>query len=366
MFQKVTFFILQKNILKLVKLKMLHRNFVLIVLLFTFSACTRIIYLNSAQVKDNEYDSEFPVLPTTKYLEDINNSVKQVNVIAGYYVYDFSIDSKLKKEDLDEDNIEKIAVNKTYLNSPASGTATIIYNDNHKLALLSCAHIFNFPDTVIINHLDEKGNVTPFIQSIYFKTKETISVPELPESNDFKIIAGNNDKDIIVIGKKYLGSNIVKYKPFNYPEGKAGELKEGDFVYLFGFPRGERMVSTAIVGEANRDKNYGFIIDASVHTGVSGGPVFAIRDGIPNFELVGMVYAIAGEMLQFLGPDTHRAYEPDNQNKYTGDIYLKSTRQIIYGITYVIAIETIEDFFKENRNIFLENGFDSDLFLKKK
>ena len=150
---------------------------------------------------------------------------------------------------------------------------------------------------------------------------------------------------------------------FKFPKGHAKELKPGMFVYLFGYPRGKKMVTTAIVGEIERDKNYGFIIDAAVHNGVSGGPVVAIRDGIPNFELVGMVFALAGEMFQFLSPDESESYDAYSQNKYSGDIYLKSNRQIIYGLTYVKSIEEVKDFFDEYRDEFTDKGYKIGQFL---
>ena len=339
--------------------------FIVTVLYFLILGCTKIIYLDSKHIKDNKYDSEFPNVPTTEYLEIISNSVKLVNVMASYRMYELSFESGIKKGNLDEDEIKKIPIKEGYISSPASGTATIIYNDFQKISLISCAHIFNFPDTIIVNHLDDLGNITSFVQSVYFKVQQNITIPGLPEIGGYEILASDTEKDIVVIGKKYKSPKMTRSRPFQFPKGKAQELEPGTFVYLFGFPRGEQMVSKAIVGKINRDKEYGFIIDAAVHNGVSGGPVLAIRDGIPNFELVGMVFAIAGEMLQLLGPEEDQFYDANNQKKYTGDVYLKSTRQIVYGITYVISIETIEDFFNKNKSSFLNQGYNSGLFLSK-
>jgi len=343
------------------------KSFIFLTLLSMFILnCTKMVYVDSRHVIDNQYDSEFPNVPTSDYLEEINNSVKLVNIMVRYHVYDIPLEEKLTTKNFDEDIIKDIAVKESYVNSPASGTATIIYNNNHRVALMSCAHIFNFPDTIAVNYLDDQGKVTPYVQSVYFKLEQNITIPGLPEISDFQVLVSDFKKDIAVIGKNYKNVKMIGNTTIRYPRGKASELKPGTFVFLFGFPRGIQMVSKAIVGHPNKDAKHNFIIDAAVHSGISGGPVFALRDGAPNFELVGMVFATAGEMLQFLGPGDIHSYDSNKKNKYHGDIYLKSTRQVVYGITYVISIESIEDFFSDNYDAFMSKGYNSKLFLTQK
>ncbi len=338
------------------------------VIIGMFFGCTKTVYISdNNRIVDGAYDSEFPHIPTVDYLENINESVKLVNAMASYRGYDLPLYDGLIRSELSDSLVQQKAIDKRFFNSPASGTATIIYHDNSKVALLTCAHIVNFPDTIITYFLNKYGKKTPFVQSVFFKVRHTLSVSGLPEVADYKILAADKKKDIAVIGKKYDKPQHLNVQEFKYPKGKAEELKAGTFVYLFGFPRGERMVSTAIVGRANKDREHGFIVDASIHNGISGGLVLAVRDGVPNFELVGMVFAVAGQSFSFLGPE--QASEPielDMQRPYSGEIYLNATRQIVYGITYAVSIETIEKFFNKNKTSFEEQGFNSDLFLSKK
>ncbi len=333
-----------------------------------FLSCTKTVYISdNSRIIDGEYDSEFPHLPTTEYLEEINQSVKLVNAIASYRGYDFPLSAGLIKSKLHEEDIKENALKEKYLNSPASGTATVIFQDPSKVALLTCAHIVNFPDTIVTYFLDKKGKKTPFVQSVYYKVRQNLTVTGLPEVNNYEIFTTDDKKDIAIIGKTYSKFQSRNIPEFSYPKGKAEELKMGTFVYLFGFPRGERMVSTAIVGRANKDRNHGFIVDAPMHNGISGGLVLAVRDGVPNFELVGMIFAVAGEHISFLGPDKDsEPIELDMQRLYTGDVYLNSTRQVVYGITYAVSIEAIESFINDNKDLFKIRGFDSDLFLSSK
>ena len=93
----------------------------------------------------------------------------------------------------------------------------------------------------------------------------------------------------------------------------------------------------------------------------------AIRDGVPNFELVGMIFAVAGERFEYLAPeeDTDNS-NPDMVRQYDGDIYVNTTRTIIYGITYALSIESIEEFLENNKDVFISKGYDYDQILKSK
>lgn len=348
----------------------MKNQFIIISSLFLglFFGCTKTVYISdNNRIIDGLYDSEFPNIPTVDYLEEIHKSVKLVNAMASYKGYDLPLSGGLIRSELNDSLVKQKAVMERYLNSPASGTATVIYHDNSKVALLTCAHIVSFPDTIVTYFLDKQGKRTPFVQSVYYKIRQSLTVTGLPEVNDYDILAVDEKKDIAVIGKKYSKSQQMNVRDFDYPKGRAKELKAGTFVYLFGFPRGERMVTTAIVGRANRDRGHGFIVDAPVHSGISGGLVLAIRDGVPNFELVGMIFAVAAQSISYLGPNN--ATDPtefDVGHPYFGDIYINSTRQIVYGITYAVSIEAIEIFIDNNKVSFEAKGFNGNLFLNRK
>lgn len=342
-------------------------------ILFIFAAliltyCTRTVYISEkTNLRDGQYDSEFPSQPTSEYLEDINRSVKMVNTMSSYRGYEFSLKNGPLRSQIGNPKIADKAVKEKYLNSPASGTATIIYHSPERIALLTCNHVISSPDTIVTYFLDEDGKQTPFIESVYYKVRQSITVTGIPEVNDFEVIASDPNKDLAVIGKKYSQKHVLNLSVFTYPVGKAEDLHMGTFVYLFGFPRGERMVGTSIVSRSNKDRDHGFVLNAPMHKGISGGLVMAIRDGVPNFEWVGMVFAVAGERIEYLVPEKESDLPSvDIQRIYTGDVYLNSTRSIVYGITYAVSIESIREFLELNTGVFSEKGYDSTLFLKEK
>lgn len=338
------------------------------ILSLLLSSCTQKVYLNEqSQVMDDQYDSEFPALPTARFLAEVNESIKQVNVMAYYNGFEFSRASGLKWQDVKSNNFENRAINEIQTNIPATGTATIIYSDPGKIALLTCSHVIFFPDTITSYFSDSNGDNTVYIQKIYFKRRHSINVSGIPGSNELRIIAMDENSDIAIIGKNYVNPVKDALKSLNYPKGKASELQVGVFVYLFGFPRGERLVTSNIIGQVGKGPNNRFVINTPMTNGISGGLVLAIRDGIPNFEVVGMVYAVAGEVIIYLTPDLKTNPSVlDAQQKYMGDIYLNSTKQVVYGITYATSIESIENFLEENRDEISLNGFNIEEFFSKK
>jgi hypothetical protein len=149
-----------------------------------------------------------------------------------------------------------------------------------------------------------------------------------------------------------------RFRTFDFPLGKANELRWGTFVYVFGFPANYKMISKGIVSNPNYDKKSSFIIDAVANQGLSGGIVLAIRDGVPNFELVGMVLTAPAEYEYVLRPKKDDVVLLGSE--YIGPVITGARKNIKYGITKVLAIESIMKFIENNSKILLENNIDID------
>jgi hypothetical protein len=65
------------------------------------------------------------------------------------------------------------------------------------------------------------------------------------------------------------------------------------------------------------------LLDAVVNQDYSGGIVLAIKDGIPNFELVGIVQWVSKEDECYLGPVRRKNNQPYNSLvPYNGETYV--------------------------------------------
>ena len=245
------------------------------------------------KVKGGYYDSQFPDAPVSPYLTDFAESINLLSILAYYQSYNFAPGSDILKEDLSNTDLESSEVEEYVFQQSASGTAALVYHYNNRIAFLTCAHIVDFPDTVIDYYRDDQNNETDFVKSYIIKVRQAIAL----------------------VGKEYRSRTEYRYEDernkrtspslvvLNVPLGKANYLDFGTFVYLLGYPLGRKMVSTAIVSSPNYDNNSSFILDATLQRGISGGLVLAIRGGVPNFELVGIIKAISGKTEYSVVPD---------------------------------------------------------------
>jgi hypothetical protein len=336
-----------------------------IVSIFLTNCIRKIQHLDDTVIKDGKYDSEFPGIPVSEEFEKILRSVKLINSISTYESYDFDSVAFLTKKNITDSLIQEKYVAKRYFTKPASGTATIIYYIDNRIGLLTCAHIVDFPDTIIHHFVDKEKNETEYIRNISFKIRSSINVLELPEIKDYKIIAMDRKQDIAIIGKEFSTQPIFPIPLLQIPAGSAEELNWGDIVYLLGYPRGTKMITNCLVSNPNRDRHHSFVINAVSARGISGGPIFAIRDGIPNFELVGIAKAIAAENHYYLVP--HEEYDMsgyDILRAYQEEIFVSSQESVYYGILYAISIESIKEFIHKRRSILKKNKYAVNYFFK--
>jgi hypothetical protein len=126
-----------------------------------------------------------------------------------------------------------------------------------------------------------------------------------------------------------------------------------------GYPKGYLMVTRGIVSQPDRDHEGSFLVDALFNRGFSGGIVLAIKDGVPNFEMVGMASSVSADFEYKLVPPeevTRHGYDP--RIPYDGDVYLEFNRHINYGITFIVSAELIQSFIKDNSDQLNQKGYD--------
>ncbi len=349
--------------MKKIKAKQLVTGVIFISLFL--STCSTVSYKEVyPTLADGKYDSEFPYKGASDELREISSSVQRVHSSVYYKTYTFDENSNLTLDNLKNTNLQNIAISEGYADQTNSGTGTIIYSNEGKVAILTCAHVVEFPDTIITYFADSNGNFTQYIQVIFLKERQSIYAAGFPEGSEFEMLISDKNNDLALIGKDYKILSNLKFPVFNYPMGKGKELDWGSFVYIFGYPINNQMVTKAIVSNPNRDENGSFLVDAVVNNGMSGGIVLAIRDGVPNFEMVGMIQWVPEEEENILVPvklKNNEEYSPIVP--YNGDQYVKRFSSIRYGIARVISAEKISSFLRENRSILFEKKYYLDGFM---
>ncbi|HKB86731.1 MAG TPA: serine protease [Ignavibacteriaceae bacterium] len=313
-------------------------------------------------LNDGKYDSEFPYKSSSPELERISESVQRINCTIFYKIYKFSPDEQITYKMLNDDVLKDKAASEEFGNNSLSGTAFTVSSENGAIALITCAHIVSFPDTIMVFRENPDGSTSPFVETISIRDKETIYVAGFPEGSEVELLAKDDQADIAILGKKYSGQTGFRVPVFPYPIGKSKELEWGTFVYLFGYPINYQMVTKAIVSSPNRDSQGSFLVDAVVNPGFSGGLVLAIRDGVPHFELVGMVQWVPEDEETYLAPQKLGSGKSYNTLiPYTGKAYPFNHKSIKYGITKIIPVEAIKEFLNKNRIMLKSEGYEISL-----
>jgi hypothetical protein len=130
-----------------------------------------------------------------------------------------------------------------------------------------------------------------------------------------------------------------------------------------GYPAGYQMVTRGIVSNPKVNRKGEFLIDALFNQGISGGIVLAVRDGVPNFELVGIAKSVSASYKNVLKPVHESHQEMYNPNiPYEDELYVKVEKEINYGITFTISIAEIRNLYYFNRDVFISHGANLDGF----
>ena len=329
--------------------------------LFLYTGCVeKKIVVTSARTVNDRYDSEFPSGNSSNEIEHITHSVKKVYSISSYTTYQFRRESRITGYHLHQGSYKKAAWGVISTNETVFGTATIIGLTDSGIALLTCAHIVNSPDTLISYYEPTEEDPMTYIQSFSVKEKQENWVKDLSSCGTFKVLASDIQNDIAILGKN-CESRTDTVIPFSYPAGKAKDLAWGSFVYIFGYPMGNQMITAAIVSPAVKRPMGEFSVNALLNKGFSGGIIVAIRHGVPNFELTGMVKNVSSTREEFLKP------APDKQRTadwlpYQGDLYVGISDNIQYGLNAVVPMESILGFYKKNRQKLIAEGYNLDNF----
>ncbi len=180
----------------------------------------------------------------------------------------------------------------------------------------------------------------------------------LPEGGELEILAMDRATDLAILGKQFVSEPQYPIPAFPYPLGKARDLEWGTFVYLFGYPSGYRMVTKGIVSSPNRDRKGSFLVDAMFSRGFSGGVALAIRDGVPNFELVGIIKLVSARTSYVLTPgreDGDLVYDPSVP--YAGPVYVEQKTEIESGITQAVSSEVVREFLESSVPVIAPRGY---------
>jgi hypothetical protein len=329
-----------------------------------FSCSTQPYKETKVKEKEAGYSSEFPSRPTSKVLAQISESVCTINCIGSYRIYPFDESERVLRTDVNEQLLRNKMSSSFFSDNSVRGTATVISNTGGKIAFLTCAHVVDFPDTILVYHVAPDGRTTKYLRSVAVKTKQFNFISPFPEDGDVDVVYLDAERDIAVLGKTIQTEIARGIPPIRFGLGNASDLNWGSFVYVFSYPAGVKMVTDGIVSSPHKDQQGSFYIDAAVTQGSSGGIVLAIRNEIPHFEIVGVVRVVPATFSYYLAPSDSAAAEYEKYWPYKGDAFVRKRTDLELGVTKCISAETVRRSLQADKDRLATEGYDLTEFLK--
>ncbi|MGF1671259.1 MAG: serine protease [Balneolaceae bacterium] len=281
----------------------------------------------------------------------INNHFDLVTRIQSsvfYRTYEFNPELNLFQSDLRDTLFEDLAVNITAQNETRAGTAVIFTESNNNLALLTASHIVNHPDTIWHFSQNAQEQIgTPPVDAVSVKIREAHSIFERDTFGPLDLIIADRNLDLAVLATRFdvksgLTAGTIK-------TGNSSLLEWADFVYVAGYPKGIKMITSGLVSLTDQRSRGGFSLDASFNRGFSGGIILAANNRTNELEWVGLLTNTTADIEYILTPGfmTDDQYNPEIP--YTGAIYIERKNRINYGLSHSVDINQIRNFLRQNR-----------------
>ena len=318
-----------------------------------------------AAVSDNQpvsrlYSTSFPGHGLEGSLADALPSVRMLSSVAYYRQASFASPNGWSADRPITDRVWRAADTVTTFSQSVVGTGTVLQGSLNRLALLTCAHVVTFEDTIktyfIVN--DEPVGIKAFA----VKVNQRNYVADIPGAGSLEVLARNDHDDIAIVGQT-IDTEGMMIPVFSLPPGRGGDLTWGSFVYVVGYPVGLRMVSTGIVSQPERDDQNAFLTDVVFNRGMSGGAVLAARSEGSSLEWVGIVTSSSANTEYVLEPDVENLREDlHSREPYEGEIYARRIQRIRYGVTIAVSIDAIRKLAQENRVSLQRRGYRLNIF----
>lgn len=345
-------------------LKIRPRSVILLLIILPFSlSCTPSVYeydrSDRPSAGDGYYGTHYPNRNISEEIERILSAVKRIQITGYFYTYQLDPTELFTQDDLRDVDLRELAENVNYTNQSKSGTSIALSNSSSRTTLLTANHIISYPDTIW--HFIKSPDVEPgtYLEAVTVLDRQTNLVIGDRTVSEFDIVARDENRDVAIIGTEREGGRSIRsLEGLRINPGNSDRLEWASLVYLLGYPKGTKMVTTGLLSPtgSSQSQNRNFMIDAVFNQGFSGGLVLALRQETGNFEWVGVTISALADFETFLAPAEQYGSDYDPELPYTDAIYIRREPRINYGMTRMLTISEIRDFLDTNRNRIRQAG----------
>jgi S1-C subfamily serine protease len=302
--------------------------------------------------------------PAKKWLQEALPAVVGVSAVYNYQLTNFRhqyVDGKLQPEAGSPTGFRLLpppqgAVAERELDiQKINGGGLIIYRDLEAAVILTCAHVFSKPDTIY--HYDRSDTSD---------ARRLLLGRSVQKSKNFYVIGQNNQYLVAEILHRDARTDLALLQvpaaltlgaSFTFALAAPDEIEWGDFVYVIGYPREVKQLSTGVVSRVQFPG--AFILDTVARFGFSGGPVFILRPE-SGLELAGVIRGVPANKLRYVAPPKDL---PANQILNEQDLRALASQEIDmidYGTAYAVSSDFIKKFLREANELLRRRGIELD------
>ncbi|PWN06217.1 S1 family peptidase [Rhodohalobacter mucosus] len=284
------------------------------------------------------------------------DSVVRIQNTVTYRTYQLHSGSGLTETQADTVNLESLSAH-TFIESHSNaGTAIIMSNGNGYSSLFTASHTVTFPDTVYHYAPQNPSEDDRWVEAV--SIKESVSHFFFGGNSvfEFEVLANDPVMDLAVLLYRWGRDGDPGLEPLAISAGDFDKLDWTDRVYVLGYPRGVRMVTSGMVSKQEINSRRTFAVDAIFNRGFSGGPMFTVRNDGRGLEWMGVLTSASAEKEFYLSPDYRQGIEMSHGRPFTGIPIIQETSRINYGISFGVDINQIADFYEDNRTVLRRNG----------
>ena len=228
-----------------------------------------------------------------------------------------------------------------------SGGGLIIHFDpsRDRYVVLTSSHLVSPRDTTDVYYLDERGRPTDVVFTRYVISRKEVTL-RAPGNWQAKadLLFGDSANDLAILVAE---SENKMGDVFPNPVGYGLDLSWGDWVFLFGYPKGIKQLSGGWVSPA--PYHNALTVDAVVRFGFSGGPVFAVLPGRSQLAFVGLIKSVPSTTLEYVAPDGTLPSGYPLTAEDIEQLYVKTQVLVEYGTAYFVRPKIIRAFFNRAR-----------------
>ncbi|TNE74688.1 hypothetical protein EP331_00960 [bacterium] len=303
------------------------------------------------------YDAVFPTKDPSPFFEDLSQIVKRIQVTLYYKTTYFSDEQNITPKMLRYQKPDRLSKDSHIFNFSKIGTAIPLDKNADGVLLMTCAHVVDVEDTVYSYRKGPNVLKDTYLNSVTVLQKVEYFIFESPKVHEFEIIAKAENSDLALIRSLSGATSTESVKILPYKLGNSKRLQWGSHIFMFGFPINNRMISHGIVSKPEKDGTNGFLTNAYMNKGFSGGLVVAVRGDVPNFEWVGVASAISSEYEYSIVPNKNIESYFESGQLYTDSLFLEKKLSINHGISKSVSSEEIKKFMVDSEGLLFKLSY---------